>query len=236
MSQIKNEYKGFEHLAIYKCDVCSKSFINSDDLMVHKLCHTGEKGFKCDICDKLFGWTTGLYRHKLVHSREKLHMCNICSRGFGCKNRFDRHIEMHKQENVIECVVCNKIFVNNSKLMKHHQTAHNFFTKPAALKKTKIRMHKEEPKDPRDPDEVIFFHVPSENYLSLLQGEMVAEREAVNEVAGKHVEQGTKKRRLRYQNVQEKNKMIKLEAHQDAIGLDEVIICIVLSNLFLSLD
>ena len=141
----------------FKCDICDDLFASKASLLRHKLRHTGEKQYQCNICNKGFGRKDHLLKHIVIHKGEKLHQCHICKKYFGRKDYLQIHIEMHKGENLLECVVCNKGFKSNSRLTKHHQTVHNFSTKTVAPRKTKSRMHQEEPRNPDDYAEVMFF-------------------------------------------------------------------------------
>ena len=50
----------------YKCDPCSKGFINAEDFKYHTYTHTGEKPFKCDMCELGFAHPNNLRIHKRV--------------------------------------------------------------------------------------------------------------------------------------------------------------------------
>lgn len=48
----------------FKCNKCSNSFTNKNNLIVHQRVHTGERPFKCNICDLSFTVISNLRRHQ----------------------------------------------------------------------------------------------------------------------------------------------------------------------------
>ena len=51
-----------------RVQVCSKCFTNSQSLLRHSMCHTGNKPYICDECGKKFSQVCTLKRHQATHS------------------------------------------------------------------------------------------------------------------------------------------------------------------------
>ncbi|XP_026482878.1 zinc finger and BTB domain-containing protein 49-like [Ctenocephalides felis] len=68
----------------YECDLCNRSFAESDHLKEHMADHipnnSKESPFKCEICHKTFSLLGNLKRHKLTHSGECVHECSTCKK------------------------------------------------------------------------------------------------------------------------------------------------------------
>ncbi|XP_055955463.1 uncharacterized protein LOC126816141 isoform X1 [Patella vulgata] len=59
-----------------KCDVCSKSFLDTDKLLKHTRSHTREKVYECDVCSQSFSTNAGLQKHIKIHKGVKK-SCNM---------------------------------------------------------------------------------------------------------------------------------------------------------------
>jgi transcription elongation factor Elf1 len=58
----------------FKCEVCEKLFLTSDQLKMH----SGEKRYKCEICKKAFSLPGTSRKHKVVHIEERNLTCEFC--------------------------------------------------------------------------------------------------------------------------------------------------------------
>jgi KRAB domain-containing zinc finger protein len=59
----------------FACNMCSKSFKNRYQLVLHNRSHTGEKPFQCPICFKTFSMSSNLQKHFDIHSNDKAYSC-----------------------------------------------------------------------------------------------------------------------------------------------------------------
>ncbi|XP_026466196.1 zinc finger protein 436-like [Ctenocephalides felis] len=131
----------------YECDICNRTFAESDDLKKHMADHipsnSKECSFKCEVCYKAFNRLSNLKRHMLIHSGKRAHECNICKKTFMrtgdltkhigerphrcniCKKTFTerghikKHMLIHKREHSYKCEECNKEFTQSNYLKRH---------------------------------------------------------------------------------------------------------------------
>ncbi|XP_026482832.1 zinc finger protein 431-like [Ctenocephalides felis] len=118
----------------YECDVCNRSFAESDHLKEHMAHHipnnSKENPFKCEICHKAFDRLSALKRHMLIHSGSlkrhmaihngiRSHECNICKKTFKRSSILKCHMLIHSGVRPHECNVCKKTFRDLSNLRNH---------------------------------------------------------------------------------------------------------------------
>ncbi|XP_026482851.1 zinc finger protein 525-like [Ctenocephalides felis] len=107
----------------YECDVCNRSFAESDHLKEHMADHISnnskESPFKCEICHKTFSSLRNLKRHKLIHSGERAHECSTCKKTFATINYLKRHMVIHNGIRSHECNICKKTFTRSDSLKRH---------------------------------------------------------------------------------------------------------------------
>ncbi|XP_026482879.1 zinc finger protein 780A-like [Ctenocephalides felis] len=125
-SEVKIEEEVKQELvetSTYECDVCNRSFAESDHLKEHTIEHmpnnSKENPFKCEFCHKTFSLLANLKRHKLIHSGERVHECSTCKKTFTTINYLKRHMLIHTGERLHECNICNKTFAERGCLKKH---------------------------------------------------------------------------------------------------------------------
>ncbi|XP_026482986.1 zinc finger protein 675-like [Ctenocephalides felis] len=90
----------------YECDICNRSFAESDHLKKHMADHipsnSKESPFKCEICYKTFNQLRNVKKHMLIHS-----------------GSLKRHMLTHKREHFYKCEECNKEFTQSYNLKRH---------------------------------------------------------------------------------------------------------------------
>ncbi|XP_026461131.1 PR domain zinc finger protein 1-like [Ctenocephalides felis] len=87
----------------YECDICNKSFAESDHLKKHMIEHmpnnSKERSFKCEICYKAFVRLSDLKRHMFIHSGERPHECSTCKKTFTQLCALKIHMRIHSGSN-----------------------------------------------------------------------------------------------------------------------------------------
>ena len=140
-----------EDSKFYKCEQCSKEFINHKRLKLHEVIHRTEKNFKCDICNTIFRWKSSLIKHKKtmmktdgapnlscticdiqfctgkdvkshnIFVHRKQFSCKICGQSFTLKKSLELHV---KNRVSISCRDCGNIFCNKRAHTRHSYDIH----------------------------------------------------------------------------------------------------------------
>uniref|UniRef100_A0A8D9EV88 Zinc finger protein 26 n=1 Tax=Cacopsylla melanoneura TaxID=428564 RepID=A0A8D9EV88_9HEMI len=121
----------------FVCDICGKQFSSSDRVNQHRnKLHFGlglpiEKKFECHHCNMKFSSKFFVSEHINTHTGYKPYKCQICGKTYGNIKSYNTHMKRHKQEagqlkpeEIHKCNICNKVFLENSRLTKHHAWVH----------------------------------------------------------------------------------------------------------------
>ena len=109
-------HKAASSIALFKCIVCGKLFVEKNDIIQHAKIH--EKPHQCVECNKLFPSKYGLHRH-MQRYEGKPHgkVCNVCGIEFDKRKALERHMIVHKKP--YHCKSCNNRFETNEELSEH---------------------------------------------------------------------------------------------------------------------
>ncbi|KAG4073248.1 hypothetical protein HA402_008594 [Bradysia odoriphaga] len=126
---------------LFRCQVCSKVFLNRNHLNRHAIIHSGVKPFKCDQCDKGFYRMEHLQRHVIIHTGIRPYKCNFCDKSFFQVGDQMKHLMTHingdmtkaeahdetvtpdpepGQPQTFACDKCDKVYTKRSHLKRHY--------------------------------------------------------------------------------------------------------------------
>ena len=104
----------------FKCDLCSKPFLNEHDLNKHH-CNKMDRWI-CDLCGKILSDKPTLQLHRKNHMGIKTKVCSFCGKTFMRSCHLQSHIaHVHKKERPYRCTECDAAFALNYELNRHMQ-------------------------------------------------------------------------------------------------------------------
>lgn len=109
------------------CQFCGKVFKNARRLNSHILVHSvGEKRFKCEICSKEFNFSSDLLRHKRIHENNKPFKCPVedCGKSFVQSYALKLHLDVHNRVK-FGCDKCGAQYSVKTSLKTHMQKCIN---------------------------------------------------------------------------------------------------------------
>lgn len=110
------------------CDICQKSFTQTQTLNRHKKIHTRDSnpGKPCDYCDRTFLRSDDLRRHIRTHTNERPYACDLCNRAYKQSFELKEHKKLiHPKSGVrkyISCTICNKQVSTRNGFYVHMKT------------------------------------------------------------------------------------------------------------------
>ncbi|GFX26000.1 zinc finger protein [Trichonephila clavipes] len=113
---------------MYYCGFCDYASYKSTNLKNHEAIHLGYRPFKCEVCSKAFVQKIHLRRHLLTHSlrRElsgkisrKLHCCSFCDYTTHQSTHMKNHEAIHLGCKPYKCQMCSKAFIQKVNLQRH---------------------------------------------------------------------------------------------------------------------
>ena len=100
----------------YECEICKKSFIESESLI-----HSCKKPKQCKVCKKRFNVCGHLNSYQRILSCEKPYDCNIFKKS--CRNTYCTLEHMQNdsfwRKKTYKCEVCIKSFTKSGSLITH---------------------------------------------------------------------------------------------------------------------
>jgi len=116
--------------AVYRCNVCQKTYSHPRFLNRHLQSHTPFKKHHCPRCGKGFNDAFDLKRHIRTHTGVKPFKCNLCDKSFTQRCSLEAHsTRVHgiahkfsfreRRPKVYVCEECGETFQDNSKFRQH---------------------------------------------------------------------------------------------------------------------
>ncbi|MCP9258547.1 hypothetical protein DINM_001576 [Dirofilaria immitis] len=111
----------------FKCNICNKGFLQSNDLIAHNWTHR-EKSFECSAKDRsnaMFAVEISLNTPVCKNITESIQRepfeCSVCNERFFRNGDLNRHIRIHTGERPFKCNVCGRNFTQRFNLKIHYQ-------------------------------------------------------------------------------------------------------------------
>ena len=110
----------------HKCDICSKSFNNKNNLKRHIINAHNELTHQCEFCEQRYYKPSDLRKHtKRVHEQIRNHKCDTCTKAFTSKKDLMVHIDSVHKGLKHTCELCGNDFSGFASLINHFKNVHN---------------------------------------------------------------------------------------------------------------
>ncbi|CAG5000087.1 unnamed protein product [Parnassius apollo] len=112
-TQYKEHMRKHASMAIYKCQLCTKTFSDSSNCSKHMKVHN-LYSFICDKCGGKFRSKVCLIKHLQMHESRPLSHCIQCDMSFCTESKLKRHIKAKHMRGCssFACIICKKRFVS----------------------------------------------------------------------------------------------------------------------------
>lgn len=134
----------------YKCNFCSRKFLNQSHLNDHETTHTGKRPHQCSLCDRTFATYCSLVTHVKVHADDKQYKCPDCEKKFLWKRDLEHHTRANHLPDTdprryFPCKLCDVKLKSYTTYMIHsrsHRATEDIFSCDHCQKefKTKAKM------------------------------------------------------------------------------------------------
>ncbi|KAK3595913.1 hypothetical protein CHS0354_014756 [Potamilus streckersoni] len=111
---------------VFKCHLCSKSYMNKRSLNEHMLEHSGVRNFACETCNLKFHTSGRLWIHNRKNHPERIdsHRCPICNCTFESGALMNEHLATHQEDKPYHCNFCDQHFKRLGNLKVHMSKSH----------------------------------------------------------------------------------------------------------------
>ena len=110
---------------LHKCQVCGKSYGQSNQLRKHIQTHSGTKAHNCMQCSYSSLSAGTMKIHNLTHTElYKLHKCDQCAVSFNTVIKLRAHKVSHLTEKRFRCTICDYKSKRKFQLKKHMKHVH----------------------------------------------------------------------------------------------------------------
>ncbi|KAL3863987.1 hypothetical protein ACJMK2_005704 [Sinanodonta woodiana] len=111
---------------VFKCHLCSKSYMNKRSLNEHMLEHSGVRNFACETCNLKFHTSGRLWIHNRKNHPERIdsHRCPICNSTFESGALMNEHLATHQEDKPYHCNFCDQYFKRLGNLKVHMSKSH----------------------------------------------------------------------------------------------------------------
>lgn len=83
------------------CSICSRGFLNKQNMKRHMQTHSGVKPHQCSFCSLSFLRLSHLQRHHRTHTGERPFSCDECGKHFSRSDKLKQHFSQHHSGMVI---------------------------------------------------------------------------------------------------------------------------------------
>ena len=114
-----------KHINKFVCDICGRVLADRSNLKLHQQWHAGIRSKVCQHCGRRFLRACHLQAHIAhIHSEERPHQCPHCSATYAFKYELNRHMQKHSKSPNFICDSCGASFYECTRLWAHKKKEH----------------------------------------------------------------------------------------------------------------